>query len=609
MRKTQQPAGAGYRRLVLGLCVTFAAVYQFASVCRAAEAGDNSASAESLVSPQSWLTVSLRQPWRLAENAMIQQFYATALQSQQIQAAINSDQTDLYRELMELVAQSTGEIWSDGLRQLTAGGVFIGVSGDNPPRIDVAVAAQNDAVLAKFIPQLEAWLLGRVAPQLAGQTLPSKTYGDVSYRELGEARYAVVGKLLLMSNREEGLHELIDRCRERQTSAAASESATAAEAVDPPIVQFKMSGDKIRSAPNLQMPLAWPASDANLVGLLGGWLDAVRRCDSLDVSFRATSASLDIDVDLPHSSAATGAPFQETAGLEGYFAPVDGPGLAPLLKPEGTIYSSSWYRDYRSLWNNRSHAVTPEVLKRVDDGDELTKTQFSQFGVTVPLSELLSTLGPQFRSVIARQYSSPYQVELDEQFPAGAIVIRLQDEDGFRWHFIPLLKTLNLIAMFSQTQMVTKSDKYRDVDLNSLLFADDEQAVSKGNLFRFHFSPTFAISHGHFLWGSSVDLVKRLIDELDNESSAASLAAPAAGTTEMQFLSTAEVEHVLQELRKQIVYRLLIGQGLSKVAAESELDLFSQALKSIGTVTTTATRSAAGFEYQLHIEHSTRASE
>lgn len=545
-----------------------------------------------LVSPQSWLTVSLQQPWRLAENAMVRRFYATATESHLLQAAVNGDRTDLVREMLSVVEQATGERWDEALKHLTAGGVYLGVSGDDPPRFDVAVVADDETVLKRVIPQLEKWLLGRVAPQMVGQPLPSKTYAGVSYRELGEARYAVVGNRLLMSNREEGLHELIDRARE---PIATNDSA------DLPVVHVRIDGEKLRSNPDFQMPLAWPANDAGAFALFGGWFDAVRNCEAIDVALGVTSRALDVNVSLPNGS---GSEFQESAGLEGFFAPVDGSGIAPLLKPEGTIYSSSWYRDYKTLWSNREHSVTAEVRQRVEDADALTKTQFSQFGVQVPLSELLSTLGPSFRSVIARQDDSPYQVELKERFPAGAVVIQLQDESGFRKHFLPLLKTVNLIAMFSQAQMMTKSDTYRDIDLNSLMFADDEQAASKGNRFRYHFSPTFAIARGHFVWGSSVDLVKRLIDELESEAAA----AVPAGVTERQFVASREVDSALQELRRQIVYRLLIGQGLSKDIAEAEVDLFSQALRSVGTVATEARRTNGGFEYNIHVEHDDRSS-
>ncbi|MDA0834085.1 MAG: hypothetical protein O2955_06875 [Planctomycetota bacterium] len=592
----------GLRCWTFGICLVFAVSGTFVRIGYAAEGANASETLESMVAPQSWLTISLHRPSQLFENQMVQQLYAAALQSRQVQSAINSDQADLYRKMIELVEHSTGETFNTGLQKLTDGGLYVGVSGDNPPRVDVAIGAQDEAALATFVTQFETWVIGRVAPQLTGESLPTMTYGNVKYRALGPARYAVVGNVLLMSNREEGLHELIDRSRHLNTSASASTT------VDAPLARLVIAGDKLRSTPNLQAALGWPASDPNLVTFLGGWLDALRRCEHFDVSLHATSSEMNVVASLPYQSSSSAA-FQETVGLEGYFAPVDGPGIAPLLIPEGTIYSSSWYRDYRALWNQRADSVIPDVLKRVEEGNELTKTQFSQFGVQATLSELLSTLGPQFRSVVARQFGSPYNVELNEQFPAAAIVIRLQDEEGFRRHFIPLLKTLNLIAMFSQAQMVTQSEKYRDVDLNVLMFADDEQAVSKGNRFRFHFSPTFCISHGHFLSGSSVDLIKRLIDELDIETTSASSSQPAAGTTELQMLSAAEADVVVRELRQQIVYRLLISQGLAKEVAEGEADLFSKVLKSIGTVTTAATRSPERFEYQLHIKHPAHTSE
>ncbi|HUG92202.1 MAG TPA: hypothetical protein VML55_15280, partial [Planctomycetaceae bacterium] len=325
----------------------------------------------------------------------------------------------------------------------------------------------------------------------------------------------------------------------------------------------------------------------------GGWLDLLRQSDQLTADLSLAERAIDLAVVF------AGGRDRVTEGLTGFFSAGDERPL-PLLELPGTLYSSTWFRDYASLWENRTKLLTEAAVSKMEAGDEAIRKQFSVFKIDYAPSEMFLHVGSQFRTVVARQQSAAYRVEMDDTLPASALAVTLRDEQKFADQYVPLTRAIGLIATFEQG-VSTRESEHRGATLVGWWFRDDPQAVAAGNRVRYNFAPTYSITRGHFILGSTREIVEQVIDALDRQAADARDAV-AQHLTERQVLSLSEVSESLRGIRESFVRGLAIGQGLTVEEAEQEFDVLAKVLAAVGRVTTESKFTDEAFEYRVRIE-------
>jgi hypothetical protein len=575
-------------------------------------AGVPLAAAGESVPARDWLpekslaVVEISRPTRLLEHPLVRAIHDELANSHEIQARLDSPEYDRVRLVQRFLEQTTGLEWGEALDRLTAGGLVLAVVGREPPKLVSIVTAGDAEVLERFIAGTREQVLSRVPAAARERVFVATEHAGETVWRVGQAWYAVVDRHLVLANEGDLVKHVIDRIAEAGptsgTGAAAglavpSEARTApADAAAPgeSLLRASLSLAALRQVPGLDASLKLPAEDPAVIAFLGGWLDLLRNSDSLTADLSLDGEAIEMGVRL------MGGRDRVTDGLEGYFATQDAEQPLPLLELQGTLYSATWFRDYASLWENRAKLLTEAAVRKMEDGDAAIRKQFSVFKVDFTPSEVFGQIGRQFRVVVARQQGTPYRVELQDKLPASALAVTLRDEQKFAEQYVPLTRAIGLIATFEQG-VSTRESEHAGAKLVGWWFRDDPQAVASSNRARYNFTPTYSITRGHFILGSTREIVEQVIDELDRQAAGGGEAL-AQYVTERQSLSLTEVAESLRGIRESFVRGLAIGQGLTVAEAGQEFDVLAQVVAAIGRITTESKFTEEAFEYRVRIE-------
>lgn len=535
--------------------------------------------------------VEIRHPMQWAKHPIFEQAWESLSKSQQVRAGLETPEYGRVLAARDFLENASGQNWQETLEELTDGGIWAAITPKPNERLTFVLSAKNGKILNRLQDAAFAVLKNQSQAEPASQT-----YRGVKTYRLDKSFLAIVGSRLLVASHKSDIQHMIDGLVDsaNQTTVRPSNDEETQ-----PSIQLEVNLGAVRKAPDLQKALKRPADDAGAVTLVGGWLDLLRQGDRLRGEMSWPKDSSEIQLKLTDDS------VEPHEGLEGFFAANAKHELAPLLKPPGAIYSASWFRDYRALWNQRDDLLTPAALAKLEKGDRDVKQQFSVFGVSFSPSELFQQLGTQFRVVLARASETEYRVSLKNRLPAGALCVSLRDESAFLTQAEPLSRALGLVAAFGEAKMLTKKSEHRGANLTGFWFRDDEKSTARGNQLRYNFNPTWAVARKHFVLGSTRKIVTQVIDELDRQtgelSSSLEPSSRSAIVTDRQLLEFSELGEGLLDFREAIVQGSIFDRGLRLTEGDHELKLAKQLLQSLGQLTTQAAFENQNFEYRIRI--------
>src|SRR5262249_47737936 len=108
--------------------------------------------------------------------------------------------------------------------------------------------------------------------------------------------------------------------------------------------------------------------------------------------------------------------------------PADGPGLLPLLEPKGVAYSTSFFLDVSTIWNDRTKLFNEKQAQAVEEADKNPGVRL----VGLTPSKILTQAGARHRFVVVDQPKSAYKDAPPAQpIPAFAFVTEMRDPDEF----------------------------------------------------------------------------------------------------------------------------------------------------------------------------------
>lgn len=530
------------------------------------------------------LTVELRQPLRLADHRLVTEVWGHLSESRPVQDRLASPEFDRIPQAIRFLEASTGLPWQTALERLTAGGVVLTVESARPPVADLVLTASDAELLTGVHEFVRRQLRERVSAGRIERVLSETEHRGTKCYRLGDAHYALAGQRVIVASSTERLRERLDRLPEP------GESSRDVDGPKQPPITARLSLERLRAFPELARDPALPSDDPGRTALLGGWLDLLRTGKTLEaaVSLEATAVSVAVRADAAAEDLAP--------GLRRFFAAGD-ERAAPLLELPGTLYSASWYRDWGSLWEARGELLQTEAREKLEKGNEDVRKQFSAFRIDFIPTELMSSLGPHFRVVLARQQQPAYSVELHEQLPAGLLAIDLDDEETFRAQATPLMRVVGLLTAFGRPGLLTRKAEHRDAELTGLWYADDPNSAASGNRVRFNFNPTWTITRGHFLLGSTGEIVRDAIDALDREPEL----KREPGPTEVQVLDLSAAGAALADFDEGIIRGSVFDNGWMIADAENELAVLRRILEAVGRLETRAGFRDGGFEYRVLI--------
>lgn len=529
----------------------------------------------------------------LLKHRLIEGIRREIIASAQWKTAQSSPQFDRLRLIGRLIEKATGEDWNSGLQQLTAGGIAASFSPGTPlgpplPRgetggLTLVISAKDAATMRRFVDTVRDFVKSRLPEQQREHVFVPVSKNSLEYTKVGAAAYAVIGSRLIVGSTEDRLTAALRKLQAAKSRADGPAKSTALR------VTFDLR--QLRKLPGLKKALQFPAKDPGQVAIFGGWMALLRRGKTITAQVDTAGESLKVRLRTDVKDA------NITKGLRGFFANGQSRSAAPLLELPETIYAASWYRDYQSLWDNRRSLVTAKVAKKLEEGDDTVRQQFSVIGAKAAPSRMFSLAGPHFRVAVTRQIDSGYKVKLPSKLPAAVLVAGLKDEEAFRREVVPFFKGLGLILAFEQ-KLLTRKSKYKDAELTTLRYSDDEVSATKGNRIRYNFATTYTITRGHLIAGTTPGIVRRAIDELDRQAKAST--NPKTHVTELQHINLKNAITAVNDFEWEAVRGLVLRAGFKIDAAKGELNVLKRILHHIGEVRTHAGFDKQGFVYRIY---------
>lgn len=553
-----------------------------------------------LLPPNSTAILEIRQPQIAFQHALVKRILPILQQSRAFQDALGNPDLDVFRDSIQHFESQLGLTLPQIIEQCAGEGLLVSATADEKTQLTAvqfsAILTGRDPDKVARLPEVTLSLLRKI---MAGkeQNLPdplAKSHQGHAYFQFGEVFYAVAGPRWLLSNREAGLQGMFDRL---DGKAANSDTSLASQLVktssDTPGIRLIADIAAIKKIAAYNPVTQWPPKEVAPIILAGGWLDLIQR-----------SQTVIADIDLGHDTIVAGVKFpakadRPTPGTAGYFAVEPNAAAAPLFQPPQLIYSMSWYRDYWKMWENRNQVPLPDQIKQLEM--QIAATETGNLGYSG--FDIIRLLGPHHRFVVTRPGPNPYRVEMTERLPEFALVLDLKDEKEFKDKvLLPIQRILGIVAVTNK--MVAQTTKHQSAEISALRFTEDPASVQASDRVRYNFEPSYSVTRGHLVIGSTSHIVRALIDDMDriSRTPASTAATPAPGLTEQQILSLGELSQVLTDVHGLAVRNAVLNDGLTISEAESELNIVQQIVAAIGRLHVHAGFGPDGFEYRLNLE-------
>jgi hypothetical protein len=581
--------------------------------------------ARDLASPGMAMLVEVNRPIQLIDNPLGRDIWELVRQSTGMQMALASPEVGRFRQVGKFIEKSLSVDWHTGLARLTEGGILFVVQPTKAPAepaVTVVVTAADEQTLKQFIDAVQVEIrrsanaatatAGDIAAKANANTkeqsqkapdLDTSSYRTFTLHRVGNGFFSIVGRQLIASNMRDQLESTLDRLID-PAAMPAFELPASLRLIDAdgkaPAVLATANLKLIRDDPNAKAGLALPANDPLSPFVVGGYLDLFRRADFTSAGLFANDSAYELKIRF--SVGSEGA----NPGLSGFFARgLVAPGTAeeapPLLRPTATIFTAGWFRDYQKLWNARHELVSFEHVKELDAVNERGRAE----GLRIGIADLAEWIGPHFRVVAARQRETVYKRTLDERLPAVALVIGLRDENAVRDRILNPGEGLLLLALGKLLDDYRKID-YRGAKLTTFRFAENADAADPGKAILFNFNPAYTIARGQLILGSTAEIVRDVIDDLERQSHAGSTVEPPVErsverTTDRQELSLTEFSELLQGYQNRFVQSMEHGQGQSPAAAAKEIEIVHNVLRRLGSLTTSSVVAPDHFDIRVRL--------
>lgn len=512
----------------------------------------------------------------------------------------------LFKQLVGHFERELGNRWADLLDELAGDGVVLAlkIQKDDPAPVLVIIQGHDPKLLAKFFQKALDVAQQEQARQGIHDGYARDKYRDIETLHRGDKIHsALLGSALVYSNTAARLHEAIDLYLDssKESLLKKKEFADAKRLVPADALAWAwVDLDFAHKSDQLKPIFALPANFFPFHVLFGGLIDSLRRSPYVVASISADAGGGTVSIRLP-------------AGTNGmhdlvhaHVPPSGERWAAPLLEPEGVLYSASYYLDLAEFWKQRKVLLPADQLKQIEDGNKksaifLAGNQFSKF---------LEMEGSRQRFVVARQKENGYGMKPNAAQPAFALVTELRDPEAFAKAIDAPIKTGAFLAGL-KVPMAAFEEDHGGAKILGYKFVENEANKALGDGILFNFTPSRARIGNQYVFSSSAELTRSLIDALKKEA-AASENGP--GSTEPKSpdskgdcvilhsqLSFKGLSNYLGATKRQLVTQNMLQQGNSPEDADKEVSLFLELLDHLGRVESTTRYLPDQYQIDLRI--------
>lgn len=579
------------RTLVAGL-----AVLLFPGIALRAE-GPKPSSPLRLIPAEADLLLEVPDPGRLARQPGRFPLMAQLQALPVVQEQMRSTAGRRGQQLLAYLEKSLGAKWPELLDRLAGGGVaFAGrVEAANGPVL-LVVQGKDERLMKQFVTWAIELIEGELARQESSDRVTTMTHEGVTVHRIGkELRVARLGAALVLSNHKDALARAISlHLGKRSDSLATNEAFRQSRKHLPeaPLATGWLNLKPIQSSPAGKELYKSPRDNYQLTILLGGYIAALGRAPALTAALCEERDGVALRL---HAAVD---PNQLGPDRNLHLPPAKEDGSRPLLTPAGTIYSSSFYLDVARLWRDRE-ALFP--ARQVNDLANFDKNSGRVLAGT-RLSTLLESAGPYHRLVVANPSARGYKRELRSLYPAFAFVTELRQPETFGKAMNTLLRAA-AVASSVQFHLKLAEETYHGHDLVAYRF--DETKVVKADVddVRFNFSPCFARVGNQFLFCSTIELGRELIDLLVAEQASPPKGQPAAVYDR---LSSAGFAAFLRDQADSLVMQTILDRAVPPDQARAQVDQFLRLLAGAGSLERQTILDTTGLRFEMRLRLRTK---
>lgn len=534
----------------------------FATRVTAAEATD-----PARLFPESTLVyVELRNPDPLLDYAYNPDLHALVARSDQVKSAIAGGQFAKLNEGIAFLEGKLGVNWQEALRKLIGGGVQLGFDPlSNAPLL--AIHARQADMLTKFhaavVEAIEADHKNRGVPS----PIKSEEYrGQKGYSFGHDEAHVIVGDTLLVSNRPEALKRAIDR----QLDATGKSLADVAEfqqarklAGTNPTSWAFFRVEHIRQLPGFDKALESTRENPALELIFGGVLETLKKAPFGAASLEMQTGRATLHVRLPRD------PSQVAESRRWHFAPQGGQAATPL-RVKGHIATISTYRDLEGLWNAREELFNEQIGRNLTQAEAQLALFFGKQDLG---TEVLAELGPRSTIVVAHQEFAAGQPAPAIRLPAFAQVWDLPHPEEMSLDLLSVYQKIVGLANLGGGQqglppLLLSTEDYRGVQVSKAVYRIKADAPKENMPIQHNFSPSCARIGNRFVIGSTIGIVRSLVDLFQDQRAG----APGEANTLIE-LDAQEVSAALELNREWFVSQTMLSEGKSHDTAAEQVGL------------------------------------
>jgi len=211
------------------------------------------------------------------------------------------------------------------------------------------------------------------------------------------------------------------------------------------------------------------------------------------------------------------------------------------------------------------------------------------------LSKQLQQAGTYHRFVAVSQPKTGYQKQSQTPIPAFAFVTELREPEEFGKAMETVLRGAALLAS-QQIKMKVVEEKHHDVEIVGYRFPEDVAVPQDVNDIRFNFSPCFCRVGNQYVFCSTLELCRELIDILTEEQKSPPKGAAAKSHYKFYSGGLADAAKGFEDL---LIVQALLDQGIPAEEARAQTKALLGLLKELGTLEVQATFTKNELHYDI----------
>ncbi len=550
-----------------------AGVLGLALAARAAAAGPAAPpSPLRLVPAEADVVLHVREPGRLVDLVGQLDFLPALLEFPPIKEQLASTSARRGRQLLAYFEKSLGAKWPDLLDRLAGGGAVLAtkLGGGNAPAL-LVIQGKDEKLLDRFLQLAATVIEGELARQESKDKLEKGDYHGVPGFKVGSGLWlARAGAALVVSNKKEALARALDLHRGKDKNSMADhpplrEAGTLLPGS--PLLRAWLNMRPIQKGAGAKELYKSPRDNAFLTVVFGGYLDVLGRTPFVCAGLYHDDEGYCLRVRAPRGRDGMG------ADRDLHLPPAGQPGTLPLLEPKGVLYSASFYRDIARIWKDRDKLFPKAQAKGLADADKNAP-------LGIKFSALLESVGARHRLVVANQAKPGYTKRSQVTIPAFAFIPELRKADRFARTMDTVLRT-GALALTNQFEMKLTEEKHGGVDIVGYRFDEKKELKDDVNDIRFAFSPCWARVGDCFVFSSTIELCRDLVDQLQAQQK-----SPGKGLSSSvreRYYATGFAD-LLAGIQDQLVTQAILDQAADPEEAKKQVRQFIRLIGGLGSL-------------------------